>query len=114
METVTQVCQITFVTNALAEMVKSFESRGEHVSDILCGDFNIEPQFPAYQLLKEGKLSEKEMKTLKGVDYIRWGPDIEPPSQVFNDIIGAVTLENKNVLYTCANQELEKSKLSNS
>ena len=60
----------------------SFESRGEHVSHILCGDFNIEPHFPAYQLLKEGRLSEKEMEALKSVEYIRWAPDIEQPSQV--------------------------------
>ena len=83
LETVTQVCQISLVTNALADMVKSFESRGEHVSHILCGDFNIEPQFPAYQLLREGRLNDKEMRRLKGVDYIRWSPDVDtPPLQV--------------------------------
>ena len=64
-------------------MVTSYESRGERVSHILCGDFNIEPQFPAYQLVKEGGLScEKEMRALKGVDYIRWAPSPTPPSQV--------------------------------
>ena len=52
------------------------------MSHILCGDFNIEPHFPAYQLLKEGRLSEKEMEALKSVEYIRWAPDIEQPSQV--------------------------------
>ena len=54
------------------------------MSHILCGDFNIEPQFPAYQLLREGRLDDKEMRTLKGVDYIRWGADMEPPSKVFS------------------------------
>lgn len=63
-------------------MVTSYESRGERVSHILCGDFNIEPQFPAYQLVKEGGLSEKEMRALKGVDYIRFAPSPAPPSQV--------------------------------
>ena len=82
-QTVTQACQITFVTNALAEMVTSYESRGERVSHILCGDFNIEPQFPSYQLIKEGGLSEKEMRALKGVDYIRWAPSPTPPTQVW-------------------------------
>ena len=70
------------VTNALADMVKSFESQGEPVSHILCGDFNIEPQFPAYKLLKEGKLTQEELRKLRGVDYIRFSPDIEAPSQV--------------------------------
>ena len=68
--------------NALADLVATFESRGEHVSHILCGDFNIEPHFPAYQLLKEGRLSEKEIQALKSVEYTRWAPDIEQPSQV--------------------------------
>ena len=62
--------------------MSSYESRGGHVSQILCGDFNIEPHFPAYQLLKEGRLSEKEMEALKSVEYIRWAADIEQPSQV--------------------------------
>ena len=64
-------------------MVTSYESRGERVSHILCGDFNIEPQFPSYQLIKEGGLSEKEMRALKGVDYIRWAPSPTPPTQVW-------------------------------
>lgn len=66
-------------------MVTSYKSRGEHVSHILCGDFNIEPQFPAYQLLKEGRLNDKDMKTLKGVDYVKFSPDIEQPSQLLAD-----------------------------
>lgn len=70
------------VTNALGDMVKSLESQGEQVAHILCGDFNIEPQFPAYKLLEEGKLTDKELSRLYGVDYIRWSPDIEAPSQV--------------------------------
>ena len=52
------------------------------MSHILCGDFNIEPHFPAYPLLKEGRLSEKEMEVLKSVEYIRWAPVIEQSSQV--------------------------------
>ena len=72
------------MTNALSDMVTLFESRGESVSHILCGDFNIEPEFPAYQLVREGRLNDEEMKTLKGVDYIRFKPEVELPSQVFN------------------------------
>ena len=90
LETVTQVCQISLVTNALADMVKAFESRGEHVSHILCGDFNIEPHFPAYQLLKEGRLNEKEIRTLKSVDYLRFSPAVEPPLQVLVIIVVGV------------------------
>ena len=65
----------------------SLESLGEHVSHILCGDFNIEPHFLAYQLLKEGRLSEKEMEALKSVEYIQWAPDIEQPSQVKKSLL---------------------------
>ena len=68
-------------------MVKAFESRGEYVSHILCGDFNIEPHFPAYQLLREGRLNDKEIRTLKSVDYIRFSPAVEPPSQVLVIIV---------------------------
>ena len=82
LQTVSQIREISFAANALADLVSSYESRGGHVSDILCGDFNIEPHFPAYRLLKEGRLSEKEMEALKSVEYIRWAPDIEQPSQV--------------------------------
>lgn len=75
-ETVSQVCQIAMVTKALYDMVSSLqESDGNRVAHILCGDFNIEPQFPAYKLLVEGKLTDKEINTLKGYDYIRWGRD---------------------------------------
>jgi len=82
LKSVSQVSQIAIVTNALNDMVKSLESKGEQVTFILCGDFNIEPQFPAYQLLREGELTNKEMTRLKGVDYIRWGPDSPAPTQV--------------------------------
>ena len=82
LKSISQVCQITIVTNALNDMVNSLKSQGEQGTYILCGDFNIEPQFPAYQLLQEGELTNKEMMRLKGVDYIRWGPDSPAPSQV--------------------------------
>ena len=38
--------------------------------------------FSRPSLLKEGRLSEKEMEARKSVEYIRWAPDIEQPSQV--------------------------------
>lgn len=82
LKSVSQVSEIAIVTNALNDMVKSLESKGEQVTYILCGDFNIEPQFPAYQLLRDGELTNKEMTRLKGVDYIRWGPDSPTPTQV--------------------------------
>ena len=82
LQTVSQIREISFAANALADLVASYESRGGHVSHILCGDFNIEPHFPAYQLLKGGRLSVREMEALKSVEYIRWAADIEQPSQV--------------------------------
>ena len=81
LQTVSQIREISFAANALADLVASYESRGGHVSHILW-DFNIEPHFPAYQLLKGGRLSVREMEALKSVEYIRWAADIEQPSQV--------------------------------
>ena len=36
---------------------------------IFCGDFNAEPSFHEYKLLKEGKLSETELDKLRNVSY---------------------------------------------
>ena len=36
---------------------------------IFCGDFNAEPSFHEYKLLKEGKLSETELDKLRSVSY---------------------------------------------
>ena len=78
------------VTKALNDMVSSLqESEGGNVAHILCGDFNIEPQFPAYQLLTEGQLTDKEIERLRGVDYLRFDPNIKAPTHVmlFNKIV---------------------------
>lgn len=53
-----------------------------HVAFILCGDFNIDPHYPAYHLLKDGKLSEEQFSILQTVDYLRFPEDIEKPHQV--------------------------------
>jgi len=82
LEPVTQVCEIAFVTQAVCDMLTSLRSRAKHVVYILCGDFNIDPHYPAYHLLKDGQLSEKQFSILQTVDYLRFPADIEKPPQV--------------------------------
>ena len=80
-----QVCEIALVTQAMDDLIKSMEAQGEQVAHILCGDFNIEPHFPAYEFLKEGRLTDKEFGRLKTVDYIYFGDEFpdEQPTKVF-------------------------------
>ena len=82
LEPVSQVCEIAFVTQALSDMLTSLRSRAKHVAFILCGDFNIDPHYPAYHLLKYGQLSEEQFSILQTVDYLRFAADIEKPLQV--------------------------------
>lgn len=82
LEPVTQVCEIAFVTQAVCDMLTSLRSRAKHVAYILSGDFNIDPHYPAYHLLKDGQLSEKQFSILQTVDYLRFPADIEKPPQV--------------------------------
>ncbi|CAH3177351.1 unnamed protein product, partial [Porites lobata] len=114
LQTVSQVREISFAANALADLVSSYESRGGHVSHILCGDFNIEPHFPAYQLLKEGRLSVREMEALKSVEYIRWAPDIEQPSQLLPDQMSLLNKAQANFHHPLKNlQSAYKTILGN-
>ena len=82
LEPVTQVCEVAFVTQAIYDMLTSLRSRAKHVAFILCGDFNIDPHYPAYHLLKDGQLSEQQFSILQTVDYLRFPADIEKPHQV--------------------------------
>ena len=82
LEPVSQVCEIAFVTQAVSDMLTSLRSRAMHVAFILCGDFNIDPHYPAYHLLKDGQLSEEQFSILHTVDYLRFPEDIEKPHQV--------------------------------
>lgn len=82
LEPVTQVCEVAFVTQAIYDMLTSLRSRAKHVAFILCGDFNIDPHYPAYHLLKDGQLSEQQISILQTVDYLRFPADIEKPHQV--------------------------------
>lgn len=82
LEPVSQVCEIAFVTQAVSDMLTPLRSRAMHVAFILCGDFNIDPHYPAYHLLKDGQLSEEQFSILHTVDYLRFPEDIEKPHQV--------------------------------
>ena len=53
---------------------------------VLCGDFNIEPHYPAYELLNEGKLNDDEFSKLQTVDYLGFPAVAERPKQVFNKL----------------------------
>ena len=82
LEPVTQVFEIALVTQAVSDMLTSLRSRAKHVAYILCGDFNIDPHYPAYHLLMDGELSEEQFSILQTVDYLRFPADIEKPLQV--------------------------------
>ena len=84
MKPVTQVCEIALVTQALHDAVTTLKSQGERVAYVLCGDFNIDPNYPAYELLKEGKLNDKELSKLQTVDYLNFTSDSEKPTEVSN------------------------------
>ena len=76
------MCEIAFVTQALSDMLTSLRSTTKHVAFILCGDFNIDPHYPAYHLLKDGQLSDEQFSVLQTIDYLRFPADIQKPYQV--------------------------------
>lgn len=94
---VTQVCEIALVTQALHNTVKSLQSQGKHVAYILGGDFNIEPHFPAYELLKEGSLNDKEYHKLQTTDYLSFPADVEKPKQVLPEQISLLDSVKRNL-----------------
>ena len=59
---------------------------------VLCGDFNIEPHYPAYKLLKERKLNDDEFSKLQTVDYLGFPVNAERPKQVCNKYLRKVPL----------------------
>jgi len=79
---VAQVCEIALVTQALRDKVVSLKLQGESVAYILCGDFNIDPPYPAYELLNRGKLDEEHFSKLQTVDYLKFPKDFIKPQQV--------------------------------
>lgn len=67
-------------TQALHAFVESLPSSDtDEVSYVLCGDFNIEPDFPAYKILSEGGLKDADAEMIQDVKYIKWVP---APSEV--------------------------------
>ena len=84
LEPVTQVCEIALVTQAMCDMMTSLKSQDKRVAYILCGDFNIDPCYPAYHLLKDGKLSEEQFCKLQTVDYLQFPGYMDKPHQVPN------------------------------
>ena len=61
---------------------------------VLCGDFNIEPHYPAYKLLKERKLNDDEFSKLQTVDYLGFPVNAERPKQVHNKCLENVVYIN--------------------
>ncbi|KAJ7376379.1 hypothetical protein OS493_034900 [Desmophyllum pertusum] len=97
LEPVTQVCEIALVTQALRDMVTALRSQDKHVAYILCGDFNIDPHYPAYHLLKDGKLSEEQFCKLQTVDYLKFAADVEKPHQVLPEQISLLNKVKKHL-----------------
>ena len=79
---VTQILEVALATQALEDFVLSVSSGDDVVPHVLCGDFNIEPHFPAYRMLSNGCLSEEDKERLKRFDYIRWPAYKKVPNEV--------------------------------
>lgn len=78
--TVTQALQVAVATQALDSFSSHSNIEEKNTSKIVfCGDFNLEPGFPAYEMLRYGQLSDQGHSRLKGVDYIRWDPTTTSP-----------------------------------
>ncbi|CAH3163686.1 unnamed protein product [Porites evermanni] len=93
---VTQACEIALVTQALRDKVASLKLQGESVAYILCGDFNIDPPYPAYELLNRGKLDEEHFSKLQTVDYLKFPKDFIKPQQV--QLPQVLTFQNSALL----------------
>lgn len=98
LEPVTQICEVSLVTQAIHDMVTSLKSQGKRVAYILCGDFNTEPHCPPYSLLTSGHLSKSEFCKLQTVDYLRFSADVPKPEQVHPEQI-ALLSKVKNHLH---------------
>ena len=96
MKPVTQACEIVLVTQALRDKVASLKLQGESVAYILCGDFNIDPPYPAYELLNRGKLDEEHFSKLQTVDYLKFPKDFIKPQQV--QLLQVLTFKNSALL----------------
>ncbi|KAJ7376381.1 hypothetical protein OS493_034902 [Desmophyllum pertusum] len=105
LEPVTQVCEIALVTQALRDMVTALRSQDKHVAYILCGDFNIDPHYPAYHLLKDGKLSEEQFCKLQTVDYLKFAADVEKPHQVLPEQISLLNKVKKHLRNPLTNMQ---------
>mgnify|MGYP001795763173 CR=1 FL=1 len=77
------------VTQVFDELIKSLKKDvgvGKF-GYILSGDFNIEPHFPSYHLLSEGKLDDEQISRIQTVDYIKWAIETQAPPKVVSHTI---------------------------
>ncbi|XP_031566616.1 carbon catabolite repressor protein 4 homolog 3-like [Actinia tenebrosa] len=72
----------------LHEFKESLKSADQNldIPHIFCGDFNIEPQFPAYKLLSSGRLDKDDLEKLETTDYIKYYESIWIPPPETNKI----------------------------
>ncbi|XP_038047922.1 CCR4-Not complex 3'-5'-exoribonuclease subunit Ccr4-like [Patiria miniata] len=61
---------ITLQIALAANMLAQFADDNKNSALILCGDFNTEPHMPAYQLLRDGRLSDQSVETLRKFDVV--------------------------------------------
>ena len=59
---------------------------------IVCGDFNMKPHFPAYELVKNGEISENSFEKLKPGKY-------KYPSLVECEEV--ISLQNNSCIFLC-------------
>lgn len=70
-----EVSAASSILHEFKESLKAVFPSLQNVPHIFCGDFNIEPHFAAYKVLKCGELDEDDLKTLKTTDYIKYLED---------------------------------------
>lgn len=80
---VRQILTISSASKILHEFKESLKADDQSLdtSHIFCGDFNVEPQFPAYKVLSTGRLGKDDLEKLETTDYIKYydSSRITPP-----------------------------------
>ena len=96
--TIRQLLECCLATKILNNFVESLAplNNGLVVPHILCGDFNIQPNFPAYRVISTKTLTDDDCKALENFDYLKLSSDAmwpDPPK-------GKVGKYNVHVIYS--------------
>lgn len=95
-KTVRQLLECCLATKILKDFVESLDN-GLEVPYILCGDFNIEPHFPAYKALSSKTLSDEDINEVKMNKYVRFSSDVATwpdPTDFIGKVYGVNSLND--------------------